>query len=504
MKFRAQKLLAAVLCCAMVMAVAAAPAAAAQFSDVPAAHWAAAAVSRASELGLLSGQEDGSFGLGRPMTRGAFVVSLCRLMEWDTGNPPAKGSFTDNQDVSAWYYAAVETAVVNGAVTKQETDFRPDDPITREEIAVMLVRGLGYGPIAGLSMGLTSPFTDVSSNAGYLAMAQRLGLMNGVSAQTFDPQKEATREQAAAILVRVYDKLHTPVAVCGLAASPDALTLNGVDVVAIPALNMTYSGEVKLSDALNAETVAAIRQAAAGKQQLLCISASAISMQSGAPELADDIAKLVADGQWDGVMLDAAKLDGNQRTVLTALVTAVRAALEEGKQLYVVAEAPSWKEKAYRGYDFAALAAQADQIILRVASYSEIISDFPTAPLEPLEQLYYALATLNGAIPAEKLSLWLTSSGVKWLGTSGLGSLSPAETATLHRSTNTTKYWSARYGSSYLCRMENKARAVVWYNAGDAAAVKCNMLRCFGGAAVCISDLSGPLDKNGGILTGLK
>ena len=57
------------------------------------------------------------FGLGAPMTRGAFVVALCRLFGWEMVTPEA-GSYTDNQDKSAWYYSAVETAYANGAITR--------------------------------------------------------------------------------------------------------------------------------------------------------------------------------------------------------------------------------------------------------------------------------------------------------------------------------------------------------------------------------------------------
>ena len=97
------------------------------------------------------------------MTRGAFVVALCRLFGWEMVTPEA-GSYTDNQDKSAWYYSAVETAYANGAITRQTDTFRPREPITREELAVMLVRAMGYGTIAGLAQDLPMPFRDVTTN----------------------------------------------------------------------------------------------------------------------------------------------------------------------------------------------------------------------------------------------------------------------------------------------------------------------------------------------------
>ena len=129
----------ALLCALLVTAALPAPAAAAStgFSDVPESHWAADSIRRAVDLGLFQGQTPTRFGLGAPMTRGAFVVALCRLFGWEMVTPEA-GSYTDNQDKSAWYYSAVETAYANGAITRQTDTFRPREPITREELALEL------------------------------------------------------------------------------------------------------------------------------------------------------------------------------------------------------------------------------------------------------------------------------------------------------------------------------------------------------------------------------
>ena len=45
------------------------------------------------------------------------------------------------------------------------------------------------------------PFQDVHTNVGYIAMAYELGLVNGTSATAFSPDRTATREQAAVMLI---------------------------------------------------------------------------------------------------------------------------------------------------------------------------------------------------------------------------------------------------------------------------------------------------------------
>lgn len=176
------------------------------YSDVPKDHWAAESIRRAGELGLFQGVGGGRFGLGEPITRAAFVTALVRLFGWKTETPKAP-SFSD-VPASAWYFSAVETALAHDAFRLQQGAFRPDDPITREEMAVMLVRSLGYTSLAVTLGAEGCPFTDVSVSPGYLTLAYDLGIVGGTGNGRFDPGASAAREQAAAVLVRVCDKLH--------------------------------------------------------------------------------------------------------------------------------------------------------------------------------------------------------------------------------------------------------------------------------------------------------
>lgn len=176
------------------------------FSDVPEDHWAAQSVRWCAEYRLMNGIGGGKFGLGLTMTRAAYALTLCRLMGWELVSPD-KGSFTDNQDTEKWYYSAIETAYTHGALTGESRLCRPDDAITREEMAMMTVRALGFGVLSGTAAA-DCPFTDVSVARGYIALAYRMGIIKGVSRYSFEPKATATREQAAAVLLRAYDRLH--------------------------------------------------------------------------------------------------------------------------------------------------------------------------------------------------------------------------------------------------------------------------------------------------------
>jgi len=179
---------------------------AAGFADVPENHWAYADITAAAQAGLFQGVTATHFGLGSTITRAQFVTALVRLFGWSVLRPDTP-SYSDC-DASRWYYAAVETAHANGALPSYATTFRPEDPVTREEMASMLVRGLGYSTLAGQMAEIDLPFHDVSSNRGYIAVAYDFGIVNGYDDGAFHPRAVAAREEAAVMLMRVYRKLH--------------------------------------------------------------------------------------------------------------------------------------------------------------------------------------------------------------------------------------------------------------------------------------------------------
>ena len=202
------------------------------YSDVPDKNWASQSIVQCKQYNLLQGIGNGKFGLGQKMTRAAYASALCRLMGWKTVTPQ-KGSFSDNQDTKKWYYSAIETAAAHD-VFPGSSKCRPNDAVTREEMAAMTVRALGYSVLAGIiadadaqpvqsdtlgfagltaHIGKNCPFADCTTNRGYIALAYRMGIMTGVNKYNFDPKGTATREQAAAVLLRTYERLHANVSV---------------------------------------------------------------------------------------------------------------------------------------------------------------------------------------------------------------------------------------------------------------------------------------------------
>ncbi len=174
------------------------------FSDIPSSYWAYAAIESLSGLGDVSGYPDGTFKPGSQITRAEFVSILDKAVKLQTYGLSAPG-FSDISS-SDWFYRSVESAVYAGIVKGYGNDqFAPNKPITREELAVILVNALGKQAEAMANMNAKTDFTDdvsISTWArGFLVVAVQDGLLKGYQDNSFQPQSNATRAEACAMVV---------------------------------------------------------------------------------------------------------------------------------------------------------------------------------------------------------------------------------------------------------------------------------------------------------------
>ena len=176
---------------------------AADYADVPDEHWATAVINEAAEAGIMYGRDDGTFGLGDTVKRSEFAAMLVRLMKWDK-SVSAISLFSDVQS-DKWYFADINTLADYNVFNEKE--FRPNDNITRREMAVMLVKALGYSELA--QSETNSIFDDVSTDEGYISVAYTLGIINGKSDTMFDPEGPALREEGVAMMMRMYNKYYS-------------------------------------------------------------------------------------------------------------------------------------------------------------------------------------------------------------------------------------------------------------------------------------------------------
>lgn len=189
------------------------------FSDVE-GHWARETIDKLASKQLLKGISAERFAPDREMTRAEYAALLIRTLGL------AELAYTPAfQDVLAdsWHANAVTTAIAANLIHGYPDDtFRPDQPLTREQLAVLALRAYDFVLASKLreSSDLASPaaapkaqnaFADTHLISDWalpsVERAASLGLMNGTSAATFSPQETVTRAQAAVVLNRLLVKL---------------------------------------------------------------------------------------------------------------------------------------------------------------------------------------------------------------------------------------------------------------------------------------------------------
>ena len=427
------------------------------FSDVPAGHWAYNDILTLRKLNVTQGISENTFGLGRTMTRAEFVTFLSKLFNWTTRSPQAN---------EAWYAVYVDASVSAGAVTKAEgAAFRPDIPITREEIAVMLIRSLGYDSLAQQLSTLQPPFNDVKRNSGYISIAKDFGLIYGISENTFSPDSSATREQGAAMMARLYNKLNSAKQVSlssgwvnafyAIRSNNQSNLMNYADSVSFGwsriewrdgvYLNTTSAQKNEYSKPDGYESVLSDVRAK-NKQALLMVTVENKMVSSvdsggngsqtlssyllGNERLRQRMVSLIAAAaaDFDGVTIDIENLTGNQaRQDFITFLTELKSTLTpQSNHLYVAVQPVRQPgEPYYDGYDYRAIGKAADKVILMAHDYyakslteEEMISGFNVTPLTPINEVYYALKAItdpnSGVEDVSKILLQFSFDTVQW------------------------------------------------------------------------------------------
>ena len=166
------------------------------FTDVSPDAWYADGVSSLTEKGIMIGTGNNTFSPENAFTRAQLATVLYRLAE----NPPVSGEdvFTDTQP-GTWYSDAVTWCASEGIVQGYGNGlFGPSDPVTQEQLAVMLWRNAG-------SYVIQNDDTDTLGASGYAVNGVRWAIVDGLVSErgpAFQPKESATRGQVADMVSR--------------------------------------------------------------------------------------------------------------------------------------------------------------------------------------------------------------------------------------------------------------------------------------------------------------
>lgn len=181
------------------------------FRDVRTRDWYSIDAKYVYDNGIMNGVSASSFNPGGALSRAMVVTMLYRL---DGATAPASGSSFDDVKSGEWYYDAVGWAISEGIVEGYEDgSFRPDEPVSREELAVLIYRYCGEIPQLPADVLASVTYADRASIAQWalpgVAYCTYNKLMTGKSSGAFDPAGLSNRAEGATVIARL-DKLLTP------------------------------------------------------------------------------------------------------------------------------------------------------------------------------------------------------------------------------------------------------------------------------------------------------
>ncbi len=172
------------------------------FEDVQADAWYYSAIEYVHSTGLTTGTSDDPmlFSPDMPLTRGMLTAILYR----QAGSPEADTNSFSDVPAGQYYAAAVSWAAKAGIVTGTgDNQFKPEDAITREELAVILYRYSGSPAVTDKFAGFhdADRISDWAKQA--VAWALEQGVMTG-DGEMLLPGASATRAETAAMLQRFF------------------------------------------------------------------------------------------------------------------------------------------------------------------------------------------------------------------------------------------------------------------------------------------------------------
>ena len=505
---------------------------AAEYPDVAPEYWAYSDIQKASEYGLVQGMDDGTFQPGEKLNRASFVTILQRMFGWEN-TPPEAPTFSD-VPAGHWAYAAVEAAQARGILDPSD-EFHPAAYVTRQDMAVLLVRALGYDTLAAdlLAAGKADSFPDVTDYAGHIAVAAAIGLTNGITDPAtgvtyFQPDSFATRDQAAAMLSRVYERyiskvdwLHGFYAFSSFGQISTTAGMEGVSVgwaqmeydpATGPWLNSQKTDTNDWVKPTDYQSATAYFQGNgtpynlnvyADTRQLVSLpdgtKTSTLESILSSPEAQTQaIAALAAvSADYAGITIDFEGLKSDTyKEAFVAFMTGLRAALPDGKTLYVCVPTFDW----YKGYDYRALGEVCDKVILMAHDYQwtsvpdgYVGARTPDSPVTPLPRVFQALQAITdpatGVQDKSKIALQISfgTAGFK-IDENGLLTETkiyhPAQETIAKRlaqpDTTITYDWSDRNPCAIYYGDDGVTRYQLWYEDARSVKDKIDLARMFG------------------------
>jgi M6 family metalloprotease-like protein len=183
------------------------------FGDVPLGYWAGSWIERLYNAGITGGCNVNPllYCPATGVTRDQMAVFLLRGIHGSSYTPPSVGASTGFNDVPTTYWAApwIKQLAAEGITGGcGGGNYCPSAPVTRDQMAVFLLRAKHTSSYTPPDVGSGTGFTDVPTTHWAAAWIKQLaaeGITGGCTATTYCPTVTVTRDQMAVFLVRTFN-----------------------------------------------------------------------------------------------------------------------------------------------------------------------------------------------------------------------------------------------------------------------------------------------------------
>lgn len=381
--------------------------------------------------GIVKGNGGGFYEPKRTMTRAEGLAAMLRLLKLSSV-PDGVSVFRDTPK-NAWYYGEVQAGAYLGlAQGKGDGTYKPGDGVTRQELAVWLVRFLRQAAVPGY---LNRIFSDAGQIAGWAEASvytvQRMGLMEGDGGR-FRPEGVVTREEMAAVLERIISNSRWEKTINK--ADPEVIQMGWQYGQTTAQFKASVSGSAvnvlaprwfftddkgSVASVVDTSLVTFAHSsgrkvwALVGNRSNMEATHSMLSTSSYARKAASALASYAKQYSLDGINLDFENVAPEDRAALTSFVADLAAKLHQNGDVLSVCVSPDLGSDWTAAFDYAALGASADNLVLM--GYDEHWSTDPVpGPVGSLSWVASGLQKLLKVVDPETIILALPLYSRDW------------------------------------------------------------------------------------------
>lgn len=331
----------------------------ASFRDVPTSAWYYGWVQAGSILGIVKGTSSDRFSPGGAITREEAAVIAARAYHKEMGDDTTRAPYSDARSIASWADDAVKAAAIEGWIKGDQGTgkFRPKDPMTREETAVLLYRILQLEPRSSAWKGskdIQLGWQYGSTTAAYIEQVKQSNINTLVPRWFYIKSNQV------------------------LSSSVD------------PAL-ITWAHQ-------NNKQVWAML----GNQSDSNVTHEMVSSYANRTKIIDELSRYVRTYAIDGINVDFENVNGTDRNSLTLFIKELSNAMNRLGVVVSVDVSPDLGTSWTAAFDYEALGRYADYLVLM--GYDEHWAGAPQAgSTSSLPWLEKGLDRMLEAVPAEKI-----------------------------------------------------------------------------------------------------